>query len=130
MVQTLVTSLKNDDRMLSFLRMMYYFGLLPINWITTDEADLKFEISTLKSLVMLIFDILVASMIPAYFCIWHWLNIEGFKFTQLLDLNYYVSLNGGFVTTALCQLVYITFPVTMLWVYCWNGKNEKKTLLS
>jgi hypothetical protein len=129
MVQTLVTSLENDDRMLSFLRMMYYVGFLPINWITTDETDLKLEMSTLKSIVMLIFDILVASMIPAYFFIWHWLNIEGFKFTQLLDLNYYISLNEGFVTTALCQLVYIAFPVTTFWVYCWIGKN-KKTLLS
>jgi len=81
-----------------------------------------FKISTVKSILILIFDTMLTSMILAYMYFWHWLNIEDFNFGQLLQFSYYLDLNEGVMTTTLCQLLYITFPMLMFWMYCWTGK--------
>jgi hypothetical protein len=28
------------------------------------------------------------------------------------------------MTTTLCQLLYITFPMLMFWIYCWIGNYD------
>jgi hypothetical protein len=122
MVKISIKGLNINQKMISFVRVMYYSALLPINWLITEENGTMFKISTVKSILILIFDTMLTSMILAYMYFWHWLNIEDFNFGQLLQFNYYLDLNEGVMTTTLCQLLYITFPMLMFWMYCWTGK--------
>jgi hypothetical protein len=122
MVKVSIKGLNINQKMISFVRVMYYSALLPINWLITEENGTTFKISTVKSILILIFDTMLTSMILAYMYLWHWLNIEDFNFGQLLQFSYYLDLNEGVMTTTLCQLLYITFPMLMFWMYCWTGK--------
>jgi hypothetical protein len=124
MVKILVAGLKKNQKMILFLRVMYYSAFLPINWTITDENETIIKISTLKSILLVLFDILLVFMIPAYVYFWHWLNIEEFNLGQLVQLSYYLELNEGVMTTTLCQLLYITFPMLMFWIYCWIGNYD------
>jgi hypothetical protein len=122
MIKISIKGLNINQKMISFVRVMYYSALLPINWLITEENGTMFKISTVKSILILIFDTMLTSMILAYMYFWHWLNIEDFNFGQLLQFSYYLDLNEGVMTTTLCQLLYITFPMLMFWMYCWTGK--------
>jgi len=109
--------------MLGFLKVMYFTGYLPIRW--TDQKDGEqecFEISWLKTILLIVFDFLMAMIIPAYVCLWHWLNIAGFEINQLFSVKYYMEFNDGSFTTTICQLVYVTYPFFIFWIYGIIGK--------
>jgi len=104
--------------MLRFLKIMYFSGLLPVNWTAQKDGNqIGFEISSMKTILMIVGDLFIAMIIPAYICLWHWLNITGFDFSQLLTAKFYMEVNDGAVTTTICQLVYINFPICVFWIY-------------
>ena len=115
-----------------FLRMMYFFGFLPINWMDhhREGEQCMFEISRTKTILLFILDFFLASIIPAYTCVWHWLNIDGFDLRQLLTVKYYLDLNGGNATNTLCQLVYVVFPSCVFWIFITVGKIIHEVQLS
>ena len=113
-----------SSSLLSFLKVMYFTGFLPIKWTSCDVHDKPdiFEISWLKTTLMIILDFFVALTIPAYLFFWHWLNIDSFDLHQLLTAKFYLEVNDGIVTTTLCQFVYITYPCCIFWIYGTVGK--------
>ena len=121
--------LLSGSKMLSFLKVMYYFGYLPFHW--TSAADVEsgnpyFKISITKSNLILIFDFLMALTIPAYFSIWHWLHVDGFDMRLLLTGGYYVGLHDGKVTTTLSQTSSIIVPCFFFWSYSAFGEPNFK----
>ena len=109
--------------LLRILKLLYYFGFLPVRWTTDGNGSVTgFEISRVGSILMIILDSLLALLIPAYFCLWHWLNIENVDLTKIWKISYYQELNDGTVTTTLCQILYIGFPSGLFWVYCKTGE--------
>ena len=67
-----------NSKMISFLKVMYYFGYLPFTWTSIDDPqydEVKFEISNVKTFLMLILDLALGLLVPFYFILWHWLNL-------------------------------------------------------
>ena len=113
--------LQINRRMMAFLKIMYYFGYLPINWKNEDDPsfdEIKFEISKVKTVVMFVADFALALWIPLYFYIWHWINLgPDFDMGLLLMPSYYVDLNDGVITTALSQTAYVMIAIFIFWLY-------------
>ena len=116
-----------------WLKVMYYFGYLPFHWnkaaadgdaIADSESvdQTKFRISRAKTIIILVFDFLLAFLAPMYFVFWHWINIDDFEFSQMFRASYFVQLNGGTVTTALTQLTAIVITSCMFWIFAAFGK--------
>lgn len=112
--------------MIRWLKVMYYFGYLPFHWSKdaheSELPDSKFRVSRAKTIVILIFDFLLALLAPTYFCLWHWINIEDFDMSRLLHASYYIQMNKGVVTTALTQFAAILFTSSMFWIFATFGK--------
>ena len=121
-----VKNMEINWRMMAFLKIMHYCGYLPINWKAEDDPsfdEIKFEISKLKTVVMFVADFALALWIPLYFYIWHRINLgEDFDMSLLLKPSYYVGLNDGVVTTAISQMIYMTFAVWIFWLYSFIGQ--------
>ena len=113
--------LQINRRMMAFLKIMYYFGYLPINWKNEDDPsfdEIKFEISKVKTVVMFVADFALALWIPLYFYIWHWINLgPDFDMGLLLMPSYYVDLNDGVITTALSQTAFVMIAIFIFWLY-------------
>ena len=77
-----------NSKMISFLKVMYYFGYLPFTWTTIDDPqydEVKFEISNCKTILMLTYDFIIGLLVLFYFYLWHWLNLgKDFDMTLLL----------------------------------------------
>jgi len=119
-----VKPLKNEGSgLLRLLQLMYYLGFLPVEWMTNTNGSVTgFKICRVKSVFMITVDTLLALLIPAYFCLWHWLNVEDFDLARIWKISYYQQLNDGTVTTTLCQLLYVGFPSSIFWIYFKTGK--------
>jgi hypothetical protein len=107
---------------LSFVKAMYYFGYLPFSWLERGESEF-FKINAKKTLIIFLFDLLLALMVPLYFYLWHLLNItENFEMSLLLKPSYYTELNDGVITTTLSQLVYVAFVSIGFWAFSFVGE--------
>jgi len=114
---------EEPSSLLQFVKLMYFLGYLPIKWTKQINGEKRqFEISWPRTILVIILDFLMALIIPAYGWLWHWLNFDNFDLGRLLTVNYYLELNDGNVTTALCQLAYIAFPSSIFWVFGTVGK--------
>ena len=112
-------TLESSSSLLRFLKVMYFFGFLPFNWTKwiSDEQQIRFKISRLKTLLVFFIDLLGAALIPTFIFVWYMLNIDGFDSGRLLTLKHYLDVNEGSATTALCQLTYIIYPCCIFWIY-------------
>ena len=111
--------------LLRFLKVMYFSGFLPINWTRcdlNDEQD-RFEISWLKTILIIILDFFVALINPAYVFFGFWYSIDGFNVSQLLTSEFYLEVNDGYITTTLCRLVYAAYCFCIFWIYGTVGKQ-------
>ena len=126
-IQNYFTTKNNQGNMslLKYLRCMYWIGFLPFEWIDSESQafnNIKFRVSGCKTLLILLTDLLLVSLVFVYFPIWHWLNFGNeFDLKLLLDQDYYRAV---FVTTtsAFCNLQFLTFPALTFWIFVVMGK--------
>jgi hypothetical protein len=91
------SKLLSNVKLLTYLKMMYYMGYLPVSWITQANGssfkENKFEVNLRNSIKMACLDILIASVIIAYLPVWHLLNMgPSFDLAVLAKPDYYISI--------------------------------------
>ena len=117
---------KQNRSLMTLLKMMYYFGYLPISWVSTKDpeyCEIAFRISIWKTILMLIFDLLLSLLIPTYFYLFHVLNKdENFDLRQLWSPSYYISLNDGIMTTTFSQMLQAIFVMGLGGIHSFTGE--------
>ena len=108
------------------LKLMYYMRFLPVTWKNNQDHDnneIFFENSTIKSVLLLSFDFIVAMNVFVYFYVWHLVNMgKDFDIRCIWTATYIVGVYNGHVTTALSQLFFILFPVFLFWLNTYLGE--------
>jgi len=111
-----------NQGMLTFLKVMYYLGYLPFSWFSEDSPEF-FKVSNWKTFFMLLYDLLLALLVPAYYYFWHIYNFgNDFDTSLLLKPSYYIGLYDGVVTTALSQIVFVACLCFAFWTFAYIGK--------
>ena len=111
--------------LLKYLKCMFWMGYLPFEWLDPEShefANVNFRASWYKTLLILVADLLIGSLVILYFPIWHLLNMgNDFDMKRLLDLEYYKYVFGS-TTSAFCNLQFISMPLLGFWSYAAMGK--------
>ena len=104
-----------------YLKLMYWMGYLPLEWIDEEISQATFRVSNCKTVWILIADFIIGSSIMIYFPIWHRLNMgEEFDLKQLLNPDYFKNVFGS-TTIAFCNLQFLTMPLMGFWTYALLG---------
>lgn len=113
-------------KLVRLLKGMYFLGYLPITWKSVqdpDQNDIFFKNSTIKSMLIIILDVIIAMSVFVFFYVWHLINMgKDFDISQIWTLNYIVGIYDGRVTTALSQFFFILFPALLFGLYTFIGK--------
>ena len=108
-------------KLLKYLKIMYYFGYLPIYWIkpvNSNYVENKFKVTWGKSLMITFLDIFIALTVVAYFPVWHILNMgPNFDLNLLTKPEYYSRIFQGSSTSALTNLGFMSYPVFSWWIF-------------
>ena len=135
MTKVMLMSKDNYDHngsMMTYLKVMYYFGFLPFSWVSErdpEHFEIKFRISGLKTFIMMMIDLLLSLLVPAYLYVFNILNVDpNFDPKKLLSPNYYLSLNDSVITTTLTQVVFVAFIVVSFWAYPLTGRQPSVCL--
>ena len=115
---------QGNMKLLKYLRLMYWMGFLPFEWIDPESPEfqnVKFRVSGCKTILILLADLLIGSLVILYFPIWHMLNMgKDFEMNLLLDPEYYKKVFGS-TTSAFCNLQFLTMPLFAFWAYAAMG---------
>ena len=111
--------------LITFIKVMYWFGYLPFSWVSEKDpeySEIKFRISSIKTCIMLIVDLLLAMLIPLYFYLFNVLNVDpDFNPKQYLNPKFYIDMNDGIVTSAMSQMIYVNILVVGAWAFSFTG---------
>ena len=111
--------------LITFIKVMYWFGYLPFSWVSEKDpeySEIKFRISSIKTCIMLIVDLLLAMLIPLYFYLFNVLNVDpDFNPKQYLNPKFYIDMNDGIVTSAMSQMIYLNILVVGAWAFSFTG---------
>ena len=109
--------------LITFIKVMYWFGYLPFSWVSEKDPEyfeIKFRISSTKTCIMLIVDLLLAMLIPLYFYLFNVLNVDpDFNPKQYLNPKFYID--DGIVTSAMSQMIYLNILVVGAWAFSFTG---------
>jgi len=114
--------------MMTYLKVMYYFGYLPISWTSERDPDyfeVKFRISNWKTLIMLSMDLMLSLLVPTFFYLIYTLNVDtNGSLKEIFDPNYYLNINDGVETTAVTQMAYVAILIVGFWAYTYAGQSS------